>query len=187
MVLTASNMLPLGTTAPEFELPNVITGNLVSLENVRQRHAKAMCVMFICNHCPYVQHIWDKMVEMANDYMKQGVVFIAINSNDVHNYPDDAPDKMKALAEQSGFEFPYLFDEDQTVAKAYHAACTPDIYLFDSYFKLVYRGEFDGSRPGNEIPVTGDSLMKAIEAVKEGRHVKEDNQKPSIGCNIKWK
>ncbi len=184
MAATPSNMLPLGTEAPDFTLPDTLTGNAVSLNEIASD--KATVVMFICNHCPYVIHIIDETVAFAKKYQEKGVGFIAISSNDIENYPMDAPDKMKVFAEEKGFTFPYLYDESQDVAKAYDAACTPDIYLFDKDKKLVYRGQFDGSRPQSGKPVTGEDLGAAIDALLIGEEV-SSNQIPSIGCNIKWK
>lgn len=184
MALTPSNMLPLGTLAPDFELPDTISDNLVSLSAVRSDVATV--VIFICNHCPYVVHIQDKLVELAKHYQAQGVSFVAISANDVENYPQDAPDKMKQHAAEVGFTFPYLYDESQNTAKAYHAACTPDLYVFDQDLKCVYRGRFDGSTPGNDVPVTGEDLAQTLDCVIAGNSI-PGNQKPSMGCNIKWK
>lgn len=187
MALTASNMLALGTDAPDFSLPDTVTGNLVTLDDLKERSPKGLLVMFICNHCPYVQHILKQLVTVGNDYNKKDIAMIAISANDAVNFPDDAPDKMKALAQAHHFQFPYLYDESQAIARAYHAACTPDFYLFDSLFQLVYRGQFDDSRPGSPIPVTGTALIKAMDALREGRGIDQNHQKPSMGCNIKWK
>lgn len=184
MALTPSNMLPLGTEAPGFKLPDVISGNERSLEELSSE--KATVVMFICNHCPYVKHVQQGLVEVANDYILRGVSFIAINSNDVNKYPDDSPENMKKVAGELGYPFPYLFDETQEVARAYDAACTPDFYVFDKDMKLVYRGQMDDSRPGNGKPVTGRDLRAALDSVLAGQPV-SDQQQPSIGCNIKWK
>lgn len=184
MARVESNMLPLGTTAPDFSLIDTKTNKLLHLEDLKSEHATV--IMFICNHCPFVKHVMEGIVKLANDYLSRGVSFIAISSNDVEQSPDDAPDKMKQMAEQYRFPFPYLFDESQTVAKAYDAACTPDFYLFDGSMKLVYRGQLDDSRPDNGIPVTGQDLRAAIDAVLHGRPV-ASQQKPSLGCNIKWK
>jgi peroxiredoxin len=183
MSLTASEMLPLGTPAPDFNLPDT-EGKIVSLDNFKE--AKAFLVIFMCNHCPFVKHILNEMVKFIKDYQAKSVAVVGINSNDVINYPDDSPTKMAELVKEAGFTFPYLYDETQEVAKAYHAACTPDFFLFDSTKKLVYRGQMDDSRPGNGIPVTGADLTAAINAVIEGKPVNEE-QKPSMGCNIKWK
>jgi peroxiredoxin len=184
MALTPSQMLALGTEAPHFSLPDPRTGNTVDLEDMDIDHG--LVVMFICNHCPYVKHIREKLVEVANDYQQKGFQFVAINSNDTSTHPDDAPEKMKEVAEEYDFPFPYLFDESQEVAKAYRAACTPDIYVFDENRKLVYRGQFDDSRPRSEEPVTGSDLKKALDALLENRDISSE-QKASIGCGIKWK
>jgi peroxiredoxin len=183
MVLTPSTMLPLGTEAPYFALPDT-RGAKVTLSDFDA--APVLVVMFICNHCPYVQHLRHGLAKIARDYRAQGVAFVGINSNDADQYPADSPPNMAAEAEQYGYEFPYLFDETQQVAKAYRAACTPDIYVFDDRRCLVYRGQFDGSRPGNNLPVTGSHLRAAIDTVLAGEAVSED-QIPSMGCNIKWK
>jgi peroxiredoxin len=183
MARTPSTMLPLGTVAPPFSLPST-DGELVSLE--RYARAPAVLVMFICTHCPFVKHIRAGLASFARDYRPRGLGVVAINANDVEQYPADAPDKMAEEAEEAGYTFPYLFDESQEVAKAYRAACTPDFFLFDGDGKLVYRGQFDGSRPGNDVPVTGADLRAAVDSVLEGRPVPED-QKASLGCNIKWK
>lgn len=184
MTLTYSTMLALGTTAPDFHLPDAVTGEVMSLHDVQGE--KATVIMFMCNHCPYVQHIQDHLPPLANDYQLTGVSFVAISSNDIDSYPDDAPDKMKAVAQRLGYPFPYLFDETQEVAKAYQAACTPDFYIFDQDLKCVYRGQLDDSRPGNLIPVTGKDVRQALDHVLSGEPVNAD-QKPSMGCNIKWK
>ncbi|MDE3066709.1 MAG: thioredoxin family protein [Verrucomicrobiota bacterium] len=183
MALTPSTMLPLGTAAPDFKLPDT-DGKTVSLADFRDK--PALLVLFICNHCPYVQHIRRGLAQLARDYQPKHVGIVGINSNDVENYPEDSPEKMKAEVKSAGYIFPYLYDETQTVAKAYRAACTPDIYLFDKNCKLVYRGQFDDSRPGNGIPVTGKDLRAALDAVLAGRPLPPD-QKASMGCNIKWK
>ncbi|MEX0723194.1 MAG: thioredoxin family protein [Gracilimonas sp.] len=180
MSATPSTMLEIGTEAPDFTLPSVNGGNL-SLSYADQ--SKGFVVMFICNHCPYVLHIEDKLVEIANEYIAKGIGFIAISSNDVEKYPQDSPNKMA----EKDYPFPYLYDEDQEVAKAYKAACTPDLFVFDEDRKLVYRGQFDDSRPKNNEPVTGSDLRHALEAVLAGKAIPEDKQTPSIGCNIKWK
>lgn len=181
---TESAMLELGTKAPEFELPDVVSGREVSLNDFQDK--KALLVMFICNHCPYVKHLKQALVDYANDYMSKGLGIVAISSNNVETHPGDHPDKMKENAETYGYPFPYLFDESQEVAKAYKAACTPDFYLFDGERKLVYRGQFDDSRPNNNKPATGRDLRRATDQVLEGRPVTVE-QIPSIGCNIKWK
>ncbi len=183
MVLTASEMLPLGTSAPDFSLPDT-EGKMVSLNDFKD--AKAFLVIFMCNHCPFVKHILIEMIKLIKGYEAKSVAVVGINSNDVVNYPDDSPELMAKLVKEAGFTFPYLYDEIQEVAKAYRAACTPDFFLFDSNKTLVYRGQMDDSRPGNGIPITGADLTAAIDAVIEGKSVNEE-QKPSIGCNIKWK
>lgn len=184
MAETMSNMIPLGTKAPNFELIDTISNQKLSLEQLKSD--KATVIMFICNHCPFVKHIESKLVEIAKNYQAKGVAFIAINSNDIENYPDDAPDKMQQTAKKYGFCFPYLFDETQEVAKAYKAACTPDFYIFDKNLLCVYRGRFDASRPNSPIPVTGDELTTALDNLLAGKPINSD-QKASIGCNIKWK
>ena len=184
MANTPSNMLPLGTTAPYFELPDTISDTLIDLETLKGENGTV--IIFICNHCPFVIHINKKLVAIANTYAKKGIGFIAISSNDAINYPQDGPDKMKFHAKNENYPFPYLYDESQEVAKAYDAACTPDFYLFDADLKLTYRGQLDASRPGNGLPVTGEDLKNALNCLIEN---KENTfvQKPSIGCNIKWK
>ncbi|MDX1920535.1 MAG: thioredoxin family protein [Candidatus Caenarcaniphilales bacterium] len=184
MVLTPSVMIPLGSTAPDFELIEAVTGQKFSLQQLKSQVATV--VMFICNHCPYVKHIQAKLSEIADLYEIRGVSFIAINSNDAASYPEDSFEKMKESAGKNFYTFPYLFDESQEVAKAYQAACTPDFYIFDKNLKLVYRGQFDDSRPGNEVKVTGKDLTTALDSLIAGQQVSTD-QKPSIGCNIKWK
>jgi len=176
-------MLPLGTTAPDFKLPDT-NGKTVSPGDFKD--APALLVIFMCNHCPYVIHIRPGLAQLARDYLPKRVAIVGINANDVANYPDDSPAKMKAEVKSAGYLFPYLYDETQTVAKAYRAACTPDIYLFDKNRKLVYRGQFDDSRPGNGVLVTGKDLRAALDAVLAGKPV-SPNQKASMGCNIKWK
>jgi len=182
MVKTASTMLQLGTKAPDFSLPN-IDGSTVSLSDFKD--CNGLLVIFMCNHCPFVKHLRDELAKFGNEYQEKGLGVVGINSNDVANYPDDSPEKMKAEAAEAGYQFPYLFDETQEVAKTYKAACTPDFFLFDSDFRLAYRGQFDDSRPGNDIPVTGQDLREACDKVLAGEPVPEQ-QKPSIGCNIKW-
>lgn len=177
-------MLALGTPAPDFALPDVVSGKTVTLSGFAD--APALLVMFICNHCPYVKHIERGMVEMAREFQSRGVAVVAISSNDVVNYPDDSPEKMTEVARQAGYTFPYLYDESQAAAKAYHAACTPDFFLFDGARKLVYRGQMDDARRGNEKPVTGRDLRAAVEAVLQSKPVAAE-QVPSLGCNIKWK
>ena len=184
MALTESNMLPLGTTAPSFNLPDVISGQEKSFTDVRG--SKATVVMFICNHCPFVVHVNDEVVAIANQYQDQGVGFVGISSNDVQNYPQDGPEKMSIVAKVLKYPFPYLYDESQDVAKAYDAACTPDFYIFNGQDELVYRGRLDSSRPGNGVPVTGSDLRFAIEATLLGIS-NISPQLPSAGCNIKWK
>ncbi len=176
-------MLPLGTPAPAFRLPDT-RGQIVSLEDFKT--ADALLIIFMCNHCPYVKHVRHELADLAGEYQPRRVAVVGINSNDAANYPDDSPAKMAAEAKLIGYPFPYLYDETQAVAKAYRAACTPDLYLFNSARRLVYRGQFDDSRPGNGIPVTGGDLREALDAVLSGKPV-SSNQKPSIGCNIKWK
>jgi peroxiredoxin len=184
MALTESTMLELGTTAPDFALTDVLTGKSVRRDDFRGQ--KALLVMFICTHCPYVKHVEKGLAALGTDYAGKPMKIVAISSNDAVNYPDDGPAGLKQQAETQRFLFPYLYDETQAVARAYKAACTPDLYLFDGDFKLVYRGQFDGSRPGNGVPVTGEDLRAAIDAVLEAKPVAKD-QKHSIGCNIKWK
>ena len=182
MVRTESTMLPLGTEAPAFCLPN-IDGQLVSREDFVA--APAMLVMFICNHCPYVKHIADHLALLGRDYSEKGVAVVAISSNDISMHPADSPEQMVHEAENRGYAFPYLYDADQSVAKAYRAACTPDFYVFDEKGQLTYRGQLDDSRPESGIPVTGVDLRSAIDATLDGTSVTE-TQKPSLGCNIKW-
>ncbi|MBS1995621.1 MAG: thioredoxin family protein [Cyanobacteria bacterium SZAS LIN-2] len=184
MVMTASTMLELGTTAPDFELPDVMSGAKVKLSYFTGK--KALLVMFICRHCPFVKHIDKQLAALGHDYGGKGVGIVAISSNDAENYPEDSPAKLKDMGEKLDFSFPLLYDESQKVAKAYKAACTPDFFLFDADFKLVYRGQLDASRPGNQEPVTGKDLRDAIDAVLAGKPVSED-QHVSTGCNIKWK
>lgn len=184
MAKTPSNMLPLGTSAPLFSLPDAISGNQVSLQIDPQY--KAVLIMFICNHCPYVKHINHALVELAQDYLPKAVRMIAINSNDADHYPEDSPENMKKLAEQEQYPFPYLFDATQEVAQEYHAACTPDFFLFNTKLELVYRGQLDDSRPGNQIPVTGHHLRTALDQLLAHQAITIE-QKPSLGCNIKWK
>ncbi len=184
MAATESTMLALGTPAPAFELTDTVSGDSFSLTDLAGE--KGTVIMFICNHCPYVHHVEGELPRLGNDYLDKGIGFAAISSNDVTRYPADAPDKMRDYAERLRLPFPYLYDEEQIVAHAYGAACTPDFYLFDHDHKLVYRGQLDASRPGNDIPVTGTDLRNAIDDLLEGRPVSE-NQTPSIGCGIKWK
>jgi peroxiredoxin len=182
MVAVNSTMLPLGTVAPDFRLPDT-NGQTVSLSDFK---GKPLLVMFICNHCPYVKHIRSGLAQIGKDYASRGAAIVAVSSNDVANYPQDGPDKMKLEAKDAGYNFPYLYDASQTVAKAYRAACTPDFYLFDKDHRLAYRGQFDDSRPGSGLPVTGKDLRSALDAVLAGKEA-AGQQKPSIGCNIKWK
>jgi len=183
MVRTASTMLELGTPAPDFSLPD-IDGSVISLSEFKD--ARGLLVIFMCNHCPYVKHINEALAEFANEYMAKGLAIVGVNSNDVDNYPDDSPEKMAQVADEAGYSFPYLYDENQQVAKAYRAACTPDFFLFDASMKLAYRGQFDDSRPRTDEPVTGADLSQAADRVLAGEPVDED-QTPSLGCNIKWK
>lgn len=184
MSRTASYMLPLGTEAPDFHLPNTLDGLEVSLSD--SKGPQGTLIIFMCNHCPYVLHLLDKMIEITSKIKGLGINTVAISSNDVENYPDDSPKLMKQLAEDKNFGFPYLYDESQRVALAYEAACTPDFFLFDSKLKLVYRGRFDDARPKNDVPVTGKDLLQAAENLANGVSQIED-QIPSLGCNIKWK
>lgn len=184
MSATPSTMLELGTKAPNFELPDVVTGDRVTLDDFDE--SDSLLIIFMCNHCPYVKNIKEGLVELADDYSEDELAIVAISSNDVENYPQDAPEKMAEDAENYGYPFPYLYDESQEVAKAYKAACTPDLFLFDENRELVYRGQFDDSRPGNDKPVTGDDLREAIDLLLEEGEMMED-QTPSMGCNIKWK
>jgi peroxiredoxin len=183
MAATPSAMLPLGTLAQDFSLPDT-KGDMISLSDFRQ--APALLVIFMCNHCPFVKHVLSKLTKLVKEYQAKGVAVVGINSNDVSSYPDDSPEMMVKVAGENGFTFPYLYDETQKVAKAYRAACTPDFFLFDKEKKLVYRGQIDDSRPGNDIPVTGADLTNAIDAVLSGIPV-NSKQKPSMGCNVKWK
>lgn len=182
MVKTASTMLPLGTPAPGFSLRNV-DGQMVSLEDFQQR--PALLVIFMCNHCPFVKHIAEQLAQLGRDYQVRGAGVVAISSNEIANHPEDSPEQMIHEVEQRGYSFPYLYDEDQAVAIAYQAACTPDFFVFDSDQKLAYRGQLDSSRPDSGIPVTGEDLRAALDAVLAGEPVAE-HQVPSIGCNIKW-
>lgn len=183
MARTPSQMLPLGTRAPAFNLPDA-NGAMHSLDDAAG--SRAFLVMFICNHCPFVQHVADELARLGRDYQDKGVAVFAINSNDVDNYPADGPEKMKEEAAARGYTFPYLLDTDQIVATAYEAACTPDFYLFDAERRLVYRGQLDGSRPGNDVSVDGRDLRAALDAVLASNPVRAE-QVPSLGCNIKWK
>ncbi len=184
MSLTASTMLELGTQAPDFQLPDTVSGQTISLD--RFAGQTALLVIFMCAHCPFVKHVQDEIARIDRDYSDKGLGIVAISANSVETHPDDAPDKLKAMAQEMGFSFPFCYDETQETAKAYTAACTPDFFLFDRDRKLVYRGQLDDSRPGNDKPVNGKDLRSAIDAVLDGRPI-EANQKPSMGCNIKWK
>lgn len=184
MAQTPSTMLPLGTMAPEFFLQDTRSNNYFRFDQCKGE--KGTVVLFICNHCPFVVHVMDEVIRIANDYRVQGIGFVAISSNDVVNYPQDAPEFMTEFAFEHHFEFPYLYDATQDVAKAYEAACTPDFYLFNNQNKLVYRGQLDDSRPANGIPLSGSDLRSAIDGVVTNRLINPE-QKPSIGCNIKWK
>lgn len=184
MALTPSTMLPLGTPAPDFDLPDVCDGSRKRLNDVQG--ASGTVVMFICNHCPYVVHVRGELVRMAQDYQQRGIGFVAISANDPQAYPEDGPGPMRELALAEGFEFPYLFDESQQVARSYQAACTPDFFVFDDRLACVYRGQLDRSRPGNGVPVTGADLRAALDALLAGQPISADQQ-PSVGCNIKWK
>jgi peroxiredoxin len=183
MARTPSTMLPLGTQAPDFALPNV-DGRTVSLADLKD--AKALLVVFMCNHCPFVKHVAGELARLASDYQPRGLAMVGISSNDVAAHPDDAPAKMAEEAKNRGYTFPYLYDESQEVAKKFRAACTPDFFLFDRARRLVYRGQLDSSRPENGIPVTGADLRAAVDAVLAGK-TPASEQRPSIGCNIKWK
>lgn len=185
MSLKESNMLDLGTEAPNFILPDTISDRNISFEEVAEGK-KGTLVMFICNHCPYVIHVIDEVKKLTDEYMGKGIGVVAISSNDIENYPQDAPDKMVDFAKDHGLDFPYLYDESQNVARAYDAACTPDFYLFDGNDKLVYRGRLDGSRPKNDIPLSGEDLRDAIDRLLAG-DPQSEKQYPSAGCNIKWK
>jgi peroxiredoxin len=182
MVRTASTMIPLGTTAPDFSLPDT-DGSTVSPRDFQGK--KGLLVVFLCNHCPYVKHVADELKRIGDDYLPKGIAVVGISSNDVENHPDDSPEKMKEEKELRGYAFPYLFDPTQETAKAYHAACTPDFFLFDGNHKLVYRGQLDDSRPGNGKPVTGADLRRALDNLLAGGAPLE-RQVPSMGCNIKW-
>ena len=177
-------MVALSTKAPDFVLPDTVSGKQLSLENIKGE--VATMIMFICNHCPFVKHVNHELVKLANDYKNKGISFAAISSNDVINHPDDAPGLMTQVAKQLKYPFPYLYDESQETAKAYDAACTPDFFIYDKYLKLVYRGQLDDSRPGNDIPVTGKDIRQALDCLINNEPVLQE-QRPSIGCNIKWK
>ena len=184
MAETPSTMAPLGMKAPAFRLPDVVSGRTVSLDDFKS--APALLVMFICNHCPYVKHVREQLAQLVREYQAGGVAVVGISSNDALQFPDDGPEKMKQEARAAGYTFPYLYDEDQEVAKRYRAACTPDFFVFDKDRRLVYRGQMDDSRPDSGRPVTGMDLRAALDAVLAGRPAPAD-QKPSMGCNIKWK
>lgn len=183
MALTPSTMLALGTIAPDFQLPDVVSGETISLATFQDK--KALFVMFICRHCPFVKHVQQELAKIGQDYQSKPVGILAISSNSVKTHPEDAPDKLKLMAEELKFTFPYCYDETQAVAKAYTAACTPDFFVFDGDRKLVYRGQLDDSRPGNNLPVTGKDIRATLDAILADQPV-NSNQKPSIGCNIKW-
>ena len=184
MARTESTMLELGTPAPDFQLPDVRSGQTISLSTFEGK--KALLVMFLSRHCPYVQHVKQGIAALAKDYAEEPIGIVAVSSNYVPEYPADAPQMLDEMAQELGFDFPFCYDESQDVAKAYQAACTPDFYLFDEHRKLVYRGQMDGARKGNDVPVTGADLRAAIDAVLEGGAVSQE-QRPSLGCNIKWK
>ncbi len=184
MARTASTMLPLGTKAPDFQLPDVVSGETISLASFAGK--QGLLVMFICRHCPFVKHVQAELAQIGKDYADTDIGIVAISTNDAAHYPDDAPEKLREMAEQLGFSFPFCYDESQETAKAYTAACTPDFFLFDANWQLVYRGQLDDSRPGNDQPVTGKDLRAALDDVLSHSPVNVD-QKPSIGCNIKWK
>jgi peroxiredoxin len=184
MARTESTMLELGTAAPEFHLPDVTTGETISLDRFQDK--KALLVMFLCRHCPYVKHVQSGIAQLARDYANSSVGIVGISSNDAQAYPDDAPESLREMASELGFRFPFCYDESQDVARAYQAACTPEFYVFDAQRHLVYRGQFDESRRSNNTPVTGSDVRGALDAVLQGRPVNPD-QKPSIGCNIKWR
>ena len=183
MVRTASTMLPLGTTAPDFKLPDVVSGKTISLATFTD--SKALLIMFICQHCPFVKHVQNQLAQIGKDYEGKSLAIVAISSNDVENYPNDAPEKLREMALNLGFNFSYCYDKTQEVAKAYTAACTPDFFLFDRDRKLVYRGQLDDSRPSTDTPVTGKDLRNGIDLTLSGKPI-DFKQKPSIGCNIKW-
>ena len=184
MARTHSTMVTLDTKAPDFVLPDTVSGKQLSLDNIKGE--TATMIMFICNHCPFVKHINAELVELANDYKNKGIGFVAINSNDVINHPNDSPELMTQVAEGLKYPFPYLYDESQETAKAYDAACTPDFFIYDRDLRLAYRGQLDDSRPGNEIPVTGKDIRQALDSLISNEPVPQE-QRPSIGCNIKWK
>lgn len=185
MSRTDSTMMPLGTPAPDFMLPDTVSGNALRLADVAGKQATV--VMFICNHCPYVKHVNAELVKLAGDYLPRGVGFVAISSNDAGNRPEDGPAQMAEQASQLGYPFPYLYDESQDVARAYDAVCTPDFFVFDGGLKCAYRGQLDASRPGNDKPVTGADMRAALESILAGQRIADAEQIPSQGCNIKWK
>jgi len=184
MAYTESNMLPLGSEAPPFYLPDTVSGKMIRLKDIASD--KATVIMFLCNHCPHVVHVNPEIVRVANDYIPKGISFVAISANDIDGYPSDSPELMKVQAEKLKYPFPYLYDESQNVARAFDAACTPDFYVFDKVLKLAYRGRLDDSRPGNALPLTGKDLRAALDAILAGNPV-DQKQYPSGGCNIKWK
>lgn len=184
MGVTLSTMMPLGTHAPDFKLFNTVTGEFVSLQDIKS--PKGTVMMFICNHCPFVKHVLPEIINLATDYLSQGISFVAISSNDPITHPEDGPQNMTETALAFKFSFPYLFDESQAIAKAYGAACTPDFFIFDGDLKCIYRGQLDDSRPHSNTPVTGKDVRKALDALLSGMPV-DANQKPSMGCNIKWR
>jgi len=184
MAVTPSNMMDLGTQAPKFTLLDTVSGENLSLSDIKSDIATV--IMFICNHCPFVLHVNPELVRMANDYQAKGIKFIAISSNSVESHPQDGPEHMTTLAKELNFPFPYLYDESQEVAQSYMAACTPDFYIFDGSMKCAYRGQLDDSRPGNNIPLSGSDMRNALDSIISGAAVSAD-QKPSVGCNIKWK
>ena len=184
MVKTYSSMLALATEASDFSLPDVVSESIVSLHQSNQHEATV--IFFICNHCPFVKHINHELVHLAHDYLPKNIRFIAINSNDINDYPEDSPLQMKTVAENLGYPFPYLFDETQEVAKAYQAVCTPDFFVFNKNLHLVYRGQLDDSRPGNHLPTNGSSIRLVLDQLLNQQPISSD-QKPSMGCNIKWK
>ena len=184
MARTPSTDIPLGFKAVDFTLPDTVSGKMLSLNEIKS--SKATVIIFMCNHCPYVLHVLQGIIDLSNEFIPKGISFVGISANDVENYPEDSPEKMKALAIENHFKFPYLYDESQDVAKAYDAACTPEFHIFDADLKCVYRGQLDASRPGNEIPVDGKDVKNALNNMLAGKPVSQI-QIPSIGCNIKWK
>ena len=185
MILTPSNTAPLGAAAADFALPDAVSGGTVTLADIKG--GKGTLLMFICNHCPFVQRIEDGLAALGRDYAGGGIGIAAISANDAVNYPEDAPDKMKAVAQRAGYVFPYLYDETQEVARAYDAVCTPDFFLFDGDLKCVYRGQFDAARPNNKAPATGEDLRRAMDLLLADEKVPAEDQQPSVGCSIKWK